>query len=248
MFHVEQSAPAPALPQVSLGVAPSAITGSEAAAGGEGVNQPPTAGNLDKTPARVEILQSSETGEAQVEVAAVEKQVEGGEDTSRTPYREVEGILQSSQANGENKKEVLEGWMQEGVIGEQCRNKWYVEVCVDGAWGKCAKSGMNLFKGERVKVKEVWRSADGLDVEWEVIERVEVPEVYNGMLGKPVGFKGGSAGSEEAMGKVKVEESVEAQPYVPYVHKEKEGEREDFLARAREEATKWAIERAEAGR
>lgn len=213
---------------VSLGAAPAPAITATTPTGGEGVAQPATAGNLDKSTLGVEILQSDE---------GVEAGVMGGEDSSssRTPIREVEGILQMSQAN-----KVLEG-----VIGIKCRNRHYVEVRVGEEWGRCAAGGMNLFQGEKVKVKEVWRSADGRDAEWEVVERVEVPEVYaGGGLARVAGFKGGSANSEAAMGVVKVEEAGEAQPYVPYVHKEVVGD-DNFLEKAREEAAKWAIERAE---
>ena len=197
--------------------------------GGEGVSQACTAGDLDKSTPRVEILQSSESA-----VAVGEAGVDSGSSTA--PLREVEGKGPSSQAGKDD-------GIKEGVIGVKCRNKWYVEVNVGGVWGKCAKGGMNLCNAERVRVREVWSSADGVDKEWEVVERLEVPEVYAGLLVKPIGYIGGSAGEAMKVG-VKVEEEV--QPYVPYVHEEKaEGNGDEFLARAREEATKWAIERAE---
>ena len=174
-------------------------------------------------------MQSSESA-----VAVGEAGVDSGSSTA--PLREVEGKEPSSQAGKDD-------GIKEGVIGVKCRNKWYVEVNVGGVWGKCAKGGMNLCNAERVRVREVWSSADGVDKEWEVVERLEVPEVYAGLLVKPIGYIGGSAGEAMKVG-VKVEEEV--QPYVPYVHEEKaEGNGDEFLARAREEATKWAIERAE---
>lgn len=197
--------------------------------GGEGVSQACSSGDLDKSTPRVEILQSSESA-----VAVGEAGVDSGSSTA--PLREVEGKEPSSQAGKDD-------GIKEGVIGVKCRNKWYVEVNVGGVWGKCAKGGMNLCNAERVRVREVWSSADGVDKEWEVVERLEVPEVYAGLLVKPIGYIGGSAGEAMKVG-VKVEEEV--QPYVPYVHEEKaEGNGDEFLARAREEATKWAIERAE---
>ena len=197
--------------------------------GGEGVSQDCIAGDLDKSTPRVEILQSSESA-----VAVGEAGVDSGSSTA--PLREVEGKEPSSQAGKDD-------GIKEGVIGVKCRNKWYVEVNVGGVWGKCAKGGMNLCNAERVRVREVWSSADGVDKEWEVVERLEVPEVYAGLLVKPIGYIGGSAGEAMKVG-VKVEEEV--QPYVPYVHEEKaEGNGDKFLARAREEATKWAIERVE---
>ena len=197
--------------------------------GGAGVSQACSAGDLDKSTPRVEILQSSESA-----VAVGEAGVDSGSSTA--PLREVEGKEPSSQAGKDD-------GIKEGVIGVKCRNKWYVEVNVGGVWGKCSKAGMNLCNAERVRVREVWSSADGVDKEWEVVERLEVPEVYAGLLVKPIGYIGGSAGEAMKVG-VKVEEEV--QPYVPYVHEEKaEGNGDEFLARAREEATKWAIERAE---
>jgi len=197
--------------------------------GGEGVNQDCNAGDLDKSTPRVEILQSSESA-----VAVGEAGVDSGSSTA--PLREVEGKEPSSQAGNND-------GVKEGVIGVKCRNKWYVEVNVEGVWGKCAKGGMNLCNAEKVRVRQVWSSADGVDKEWEVVERLDVPEVYAGLLVKPIGYIGGSAGEAMKVG-VKVEEEV--QPYVPYVHEEKaEGNGDEFLARAREEATKWAIERVE---
>ena len=176
----EQSAPGTIAPQGKRPIGPlSAQLSGEAPAsaplaeptGGEGVNQDCSAGDLDKSTPRVEILQSSESA-----VAVGEAGVDSGSSTA--PLREVEGKEPSSQAGNDD-------GVKEGVIGVKCRNKWYVEVNVGGVWGKCAKGGMNLCNAERVRVREVWSSADGVDKEWEVVERLDVPEVYAGLLVKP---------------------------------------------------------------
>lgn len=57
-----------------------------------------------------------------------------------------------------------------GVVGEGCRNGWYVECRVGEVWGKVERPGWCILrKGDVVEVEEVWRSGDGRDVEWKVV-------------------------------------------------------------------------------
>lgn len=56
-----------------------------------------------------------------------------------------------------------------GVVGAPCRNQWYSEVRVGEEWGKVANRGWILRRGDQVWVREVWRSGDGRDVEWECL-------------------------------------------------------------------------------
>ena len=60
-----------------------------------------------------------------------------------------------------------------GVVGRRCRNKWYVEVCVEGRWGKAEIGDWVVSPNDRVVVELAWKSADGRDEEWRIVERVQ---------------------------------------------------------------------------
>jgi hypothetical protein len=83
-------------------------------------------------------------------------------------------------------------WPQEavGVVGLNCRNKFYCEVKVAGKWAKAAKAGRSLWQGERVEVRLVWVSGDGRDAEYEVVGVLEAEKaVGQPVQAPPVGFK-----------------------------------------------------------
>lgn len=60
-----------------------------------------------------------------------------------------------------------------GVVGRRCRNKWYVEVCVEGRWGKAEIGDWVVSPHDRVVVELAWKSADGRDEEWRIVEEVQ---------------------------------------------------------------------------
>jgi len=60
-----------------------------------------------------------------------------------------------------------------GVVGRRCRNKWYVEVCVEGRWGKAEIGDWVVNPNDRVVVELAWKSADGRDEEWRIVEKVQ---------------------------------------------------------------------------
>ena len=60
-----------------------------------------------------------------------------------------------------------------GVVGRRCRNKWYVEVCVEGRWGKAEIGDWVVSPHDRVVVELAWKSADGRDEEWRIVEKVQ---------------------------------------------------------------------------
>jgi len=106
-----------------------------------------------------------------------------------SPSGEVEGERKMSQANMENDET---WWPQEavGVVGLNCRNKFYCEVKVAGKWAKAAKAGRSLWQGERVEVRLVWVSGDGRDAEYEVVGVLEAEKAPGQPVqAPPVGFK-----------------------------------------------------------
>jgi hypothetical protein len=60
-----------------------------------------------------------------------------------------------------------------GVVGRRCRNKWYMEVCVEGRWGKAELGDWVVSPHDRVVVELAWKSADGRDEEWRIVEKVQ---------------------------------------------------------------------------
>jgi len=74
----------------------------------------------------------------------------------------------------------------EGVVGGNCRNRWFVEVCVGGQWAKAAVGDVPVRNGQRVRVRLEWVSADGRDAEYAIVE--VLPDKEEPRQAKPVGF------------------------------------------------------------
>ena len=108
-----------------------------------------------------------------------------------SPSGEVEGNKQSCQGDKgglfSNRLE-NEGWVVsgEGVVGGNCRNRWFVEVQVGGQWAKAAVGDVPVRNGQRVRVRLEWVSADGRDAEYAIVE--VMPDKEEPKQAKPVGF------------------------------------------------------------
>jgi len=88
-----------------------------------------------------------------------------------SPSGELEGEVGFCQAGKDDK--VGGGGPLVGVVGDSCRNGWYVECQVGEVRGKVERPDWCILRrGDVVKVEEVWRSGDGRDVEWRVLELV----------------------------------------------------------------------------
>jgi len=74
----------------------------------------------------------------------------------------------------------------EGVVGGNCRNKWFVEVSVGGQWAKAAIGDVQVRRGTRVRVRLEWVSADGRDAEYAIVEAL--PDLAEPVQARPVGF------------------------------------------------------------
>ena len=165
-----------------------------ASSGGAGVDDTGLAQNLDQSAHRVENPQLRTGGLAGGN---------GGQGASSTlgsaadaaslasPSGEVEGNKQSCQGDkGGLFSNRLEkgGWLVsgEGVVGGNCRNKWFVEVSVGGQWAKAAIGDVQVRRGTRVRVRLEWVSADGRDAEYAIVEAL--PDLAEPVQAKPVGF------------------------------------------------------------
>ena len=73
-----------------------------------------------------------------------------------------------------------------GVVGGNCRNRWFVEVCVGGQWAKAAVGDVPVRNGQRVRVRLEWVSADGRDAEYAIVE--VLPDLEEPKQARPVGF------------------------------------------------------------
>ena len=109
------------------------------------------------------------------------------------------------------------GWggSGEGVVGGNCRNRWFVEVNVDGKWAKAAVGDSPVRRGQRVRVRLEWVSADGQDAEYAIVELL--PDSEEGVRqAPPVGFAAqGNVGvshqlQKPAIEKEMTEETIEA--------------------------------------
>lgn len=169
-----------------------------ASSGGAGVGDTGLAKNLDQSALGVEISQS-----LPLVAAGGLAGGNGGQGASSTlgsapdgaslasPSGEVEGNKQSCQGDkGSLFSNRLEkgGWLVsgEGVVGGNCRNKWFVEVSVGGQWAKAAIGDVQVRRGTRVRVRLEWVSADGRDAEYAIVEAL--PDLVEPVQARPVGF------------------------------------------------------------
>lgn len=165
-----------------------------ASSGGAGVADSWLAQNLDQSACRGQISQSVDRGsggatDGGLPLAAVGSAADAA--SLASPSGEVEGNKQSCQADkGSLFSNRLEsgGWLVsgEGVIGGNCRNKWFVEVSVGGQWAKAAIGDVQVRRGTRVRVRLEWVSADGRDAEYAIVEAL--PDLAEPVQAKPVGF------------------------------------------------------------
>ena len=72
------------------------------------------------------------------------------------------------------------------MVGGNCRNRWFVEVQVDGRWAKAAVGEVSVRRGTRVRVRLEWVSADGRDAEYAIVEAL--PDLAEPVQAKPVGL------------------------------------------------------------
>jgi len=229
---------------------------AEGGTGGEGVDQPHGRDNWDKTTPAVQILQCSPVATAGVVPLAVEADLTRlaakavYTPTVTPPAGESEGDRGFGQAEtrsgadlGEN---VVSVWpkLAEGVVGKVCRNKQYNELRVVGEDGRelWTKVGNWLFagglvRGERVLVRKVWGSGDDTDAEYEVVRRMDVneevpqvPTVVEQPLVEP------SAVSELETPVAILPQFQREEPDYP----RKQESADDYIARIRAEAAKWA--------
>lgn len=245
--------PSPPLPSSLAPLAPATLA---ATTGGEGVDQPHGRDNWDKTTPAVQILQCSPVATAGVVPLAVEADLTRlaakavYTPTVTPPAGESEGDKGFGQAEtrsgadlGEN---VVSVWpkLAEGVVGKVCRNKQYNELRVVGEDGRelWTKVGNWLFagglvRGERVLVRKVWGSGDDTDAEYEVVRRMDVneevpqvPTVVEQPLVEP------STVSELETPVAILPQFQREEPDYP----RKQESADDYIARIRAEAAKWA--------
>ena len=151
------------LPSAPLLASPRSATPLPAASsGGAGAGENGLAQNLDQSPHRGEILQLALAKAAVARATVVGSAPDGA--CPASPSGEVEGNKQICQDDkGALFSNRLEsGWVVsgEGVVGGNCRNKWFVEVSVDGKWAKAAVGDVLVKRGTRVRVRLEWVSAD----------------------------------------------------------------------------------------
>ena len=105
---------------------------------GAGIGENGLAQNLDQSPQRGEILQLALAKAAVARAAVVGSAPDGA--CPASPSGEVEGNKESCQADkgGLFSNRLESGWVVsgEGVVGGNCRNRWFVEVSVDGQIGR----------------------------------------------------------------------------------------------------------------
>ena len=106
-----------------------------------------------------------------------------------------------------------------GVVGRRCRNKWYVEVCVEGRWGKAEIGDWVVQANDRVVVELAWKSADGRDEEWRIVAKVQEP-----LAPEPVPVV------------ARLEDFESGEPEAPTPKEQEHMGAEDFMERARREA------------
>ena len=187
----EPSDPLPAATIAALSSQPS-VQGTDAArvarsARGAGVGENGLAQNLDRTAPRGENLQLALAKAAVARAAVVGDAADAALPAS--PSGEVEGNKESCQADkgGLFSNRLESGWVVsgEGVVGGNCRNRWFVEVSVDGKWAKAAVGEVSVRRGTRVRVRLEWVSADGRDAEYAIVEAL--PDLAEPVQAKPVG-------------------------------------------------------------
>jgi len=252
-YGIPSPAPQAALDHAADPIGPDHAYGDH---GGEGVDQPHGQDNWDKTTPAVQILQCSPVATAGVVPLAVEADLTRlaakavYTPTVTPPAGESEGDKGFGQAEtrsgadlGEN---VVSVWpkLAEGVVGKVCRNKQYNELRVVGEDGRelWTKVGNWLFagglvRGERVLVRKVWGSGDDTDAEYEVVRRMDVneevpqvPTVVEQPLVEP------STVSELETPVAILPQFQREEPDYP----RKQESADDYIARIRAEAAKWA--------
>ena len=178
------------------GIAAARTTASPLAAysGGAGVGDERLAQNLDHSAHRAKNPQLPTGGLAAVKGQGLPPAVVGSAPDGAlpaSPSGEVEGNKQSCQPDkGGLFSNRLEngGWVVsgEGVVGKACRNRWFVEVCVNGQWAKAAVGDNTVRNGQRVRVRLEWVSGDGRDAEYAIVD--VLPDLDEPRQAAPVGF------------------------------------------------------------
>jgi len=241
-------APAPAACPPAAPASPALVADALASlpAGGEGVTPPPAPNNCDISAPAPQNLQlgAVEVGEG-LAVAALADEGGGGgtggevgSGAGGLPCSGGEASLQapiSSFGVGQvltSDISVVDQWgnlpnlgvgVKLGVVGQRCRNKWYVEVQVDGRWTKAEVGGWVLHPQDRVMVELVWTSADGRDDEWRIVGKLAYPAPRpDPALETKVAAETGEVATEDV--KVATEDEL-THPAA-----------EDFMERARREA------------
>ncbi len=201
-YRLTPAAPAGAVP------APAAAAEHQpkAGTGGEGVSLDQPAANWDKTAPIPQILQSPSAELTPVVAAALADPAlaagggEGGlgvgvgagagglpvgaEEASRQEESATPAVAEQLMENNDVEQKRgnfpnLKNGQVIGVVGRRCRNYWYVEVCVEGRWGKAELYDWVVQANDRVVVELAWASADGRDEEWRIMKKVQeapVPE------------------------------------------------------------------------
>ena len=162
--------------------------------GGAGVQVSSAGQNLDQSAHRGQNPQSNPTASAggfggQGATTSLGNAADAA--LTASPSGEVEGNKQNCQGDkGGLFSNRLEngGWVVsgEGVVGGNCRNRWFVEVCVGGQWAKAAVGDVPVRNGQRVRVRLEWVSADGRDAEYAIVD--VLPDKEEPKQAKPVGF------------------------------------------------------------